>query len=93
VKRRSVVRAERVNEEGQKGMVDLPLLAGLRGRSCGLYSALGTGKASILTLAAYLQCVLLWVFWTWGLEKYLPSYNLNLDLLSLILPSSQDYRS
>jgi hypothetical protein len=36
---------------------------------------------------------LLWVFWTWGLEKYLPSYNLNLDLLSLILPSSQDYRS
>jgi hypothetical protein len=53
------VRGERVNEEGQKGTVDLSVLAGLRGRSFALYSALGTGKASILTLAAYLQCVLL----------------------------------
>jgi hypothetical protein len=59
VKERSVVRGERVNEEGQEGMVDLPFFGRVGGRSCGLKSVLGTGKAGILTLAASLQFVLL----------------------------------
>jgi hypothetical protein len=91
VKGRSVVRVERVNEEGQEGMVDLPLLVG--GRSCGLNSALGTGKASILTLVSYLQSAFLWVCETWGHEKYFPWWALNLDPVCLPLPSSYNCRS
>jgi hypothetical protein len=39
-----------------------------------------------------LQSTLLWLFWRWGLENYLPGLALNLDLPNLSLPSSWDYR-
>jgi hypothetical protein len=35
---------------------------------------------------------LLWLFWRWGLEDYLPGLALSYDPPNLSLPSSWDYR-
>jgi hypothetical protein len=35
---------------------------------------------------------LLWLFWRWGLENYLPRLALNCDPPNFNLPSSWDYR-
>jgi hypothetical protein len=35
---------------------------------------------------------LLWLFWRWGLENYLPRLASNQDPPNVSLPSSQDYR-
>jgi hypothetical protein len=34
----------------------------------------------------------LWLFWRWGLENYLPGLASNLDPPDLSLPRSEDYR-
>jgi hypothetical protein len=51
---------------------------------------LHTCKASALSLEPHLQSILLWLFWTWGLENYLPRLASNHDPTDISLPSSED---
>jgi hypothetical protein len=45
-----------------------------------LNSGLCVYKAGAPSLEPYLQSVLLWLVWRWGLVNYLPSLALNCDL-------------
>jgi hypothetical protein len=38
----------------------------------------GSCKAGTLPLKLYLQSILVWLFWRWGLENYLPRLALSL---------------
>jgi hypothetical protein len=49
-------------------------------------------KAGPLPLEPYLQFILLWLFWRWGLWNYLPKLALNCNSLAVSLPNSWDYR-
>jgi hypothetical protein len=58
----------------------------------GLDSGFCACKANAVPLDPHLQSILLWLYWRWGLENYLPGLASNLDLPDLSLSSSQVYR-